>query len=42
VIELIDLPSQKRINSFNYSSSLQDPTICTGTHSVGYSNISKQ
>ena len=42
VIEQINLPSQNRTNSFNYSSSLPDPTICTGTHSVGYSNISQQ
>ncbi len=42
VIEQINLPSQNRTNSFNYSSFLPDPTICTGTHSVGYSNISQQ
>ncbi|CAL5229447.1 g12772 [Coccomyxa viridis] len=41
VIEQINLPSQNRTNSFNYSSFLPDPTICTGTHSVGYSNISQ-
>ena len=42
VIEQINLPSQNRTNSYNYSSFLPDPTICTGTHSVGYSNISQQ
>ena len=42
VIEQINLPSQNRTNSYNYSSFLPDPTVCTGTHSVGYSNISQQ
>ncbi|BDA42283.1 hypothetical protein COCOBI_03-1700 [Coccomyxa sp. Obi] len=41
VIEEIDLPSQKRTNSFNYTSFLPDPSVCTGTHSVTYSNISQ-
>jgi hypothetical protein len=42
VIEQLNLPTQKRTYSYNYSSFLPDPTICTGTHSVGYSNISQQ
>ena len=42
VIEQINLPKQARTNSFNYSSFLPNASICTGTHSVGYSNISQQ
>ncbi|CAK0787274.1 hypothetical protein CVIRNUC_010492 [Coccomyxa viridis] len=41
VIEQINLPKQARTNSFNYSSFLPNASICTGTHSVGYSNISQ-
>ena len=42
VIEQINLPSQNRTGAYNYSSFLPDPTVCTGTHSVGYSNVSQQ
>lgn len=42
VIEQINLATQARTNSYNYSSFLPDPTVCTGTHSIGYSNISRQ
>ena len=42
VIQQINLATQMRTNSYNYSTFLPDPTICTGTHSIGYSNISRQ
>lgn len=42
VLEHIDLQKQARVASFNYSTFLPDPTICTGTHSAGSSNISRQ
>jgi hypothetical protein len=41
VLEEINLDTQTRTASFNYSAFLPDPTACTGTHSIGYSNISR-
>ena len=41
VLEEINLDTQARTNAFNYSSFLPDPTVCTGTHSIGYSSISR-
>ena len=40
--QVINLQTQQRVAHYEYSTSLPDPTICVGTHSIVYSTINKQ
>ena len=42
LVQVINLQTQQRTASFVYNTTLPDPTICVGTHSIVYSTINKQ
>ncbi len=42
LVQVIDLQAQKRVAAYDYSASLPDASICTGTHALVYSTRNKQ
>ena len=42
LVQVIDLQAQQRVAAYDYSASLPDASICTGTHALVYSTRNKQ